>query len=278
MPLSVDGSLVANRRLVLILVSYHTSVVEVRRLASCLATLPSDVGYALVVNDHRVGEPIDQLMQKADIFLPLDRNLGYGAAVNRAVAVLQQTTAAAGQSMAPYLGVLNTDLHWSEGTMESALAWLEDHPAVVLAVPQLLDPRGVVQQLCKHHPTVLGLLSRRFWPQRIKPGCLRRYDDWYVMADHDYRRVFDVPYLSGCCMLMRTAAFLDVGGFDERFFLYLEDADLTRALASRGRCVHLPVVAVTHYWGRGNHRSWLLTLVNLHSAWVYFRKWGLSLF
>ena len=271
----VGGDLAIERRLVLIVVAYHPSAEEVQRLGRCLAALPPEIGYALVVNGHRPGEAIDRLAEGADLFLPCSENLGYGRAVNRAVSALQQVAAAAGQVMAPYLGALNTDLQWPDGTLEAALAWLDDHRDVVLAVPQLQDPHGVVQKLCKRHPTLLGLFSRRFLPERCKPGWLRRYDRWYVMADRDYGQVFDVPYLSGCCMLMRSSAFLAAGGFDERFFLYLEDADLTRALAFRGRCVHLPLVAVTHHWGRGNHRSWRLTLVNLHSAWIYFRKWGL---
>jgi len=68
-----------------------------------------------------------------------------------------------------------------------------------------------------------------------------------------------------------------VGGFDSRYFLYLEDADLTRSMATIGRTIHLPIASVIHYWGRGNYRSWWLVLVNLHSAWIYFRKWGLRI-
>ena len=267
----------STRHLQLILVAFHPSVEEVERLAACLRRLDRRIGYGVVANEFEPGEPVEKLEAGADLFLRCSENLGYGRAVNRAVAALRQAAAAAGQEMAPYLGALNTDLHWFEGTFETALTWLEHHPDVVLAVPQLQDPQGIVQRLCKRHPTLLGLFSRRFWPERFKPRWLRRYDRWYVMADRDYGQVFDVPYLSGCCMLMRTATFLAAGGFDERFFLYLEDADLTRSMASRGRCVHLPLVAVTHHWGRGNHRSWRLTLVNLHSAWMYFCKWGLRL-
>ena len=97
------------------------------------------------------------------------------------------------------------------------------------------------------------------------------------MADHDCSQVFDVEYLSGCCMLIRMEAFQSCGGFDERFFLYLEDADLTRSLARWGRCIHLPVASVVHGWGRGNYRNLRLMAVNLVSAWHYFRKWGWQL-
>lgn len=257
------------RALLLLLVAFHPSSREVEQLQACLAALPPRIGYAVVVNDHRPGEAVERLAAAADCFLTHPDNPGYGTAVNRLVRRLGP--------LPPWIGVLNTDLTWADGSFETLLAWLQQHPEVSLAVPQILDPAGRPQQLCKRHPTVLGLFSRRFLPQRLKPARLRRYDRWYVMADRDGSQVFDVPYLSGCCMLMRSEAFLKVGGFDERYFLYLEDADLTRSLAREGRCVHLPVAAVVHGWGRGNYRDLRLMLVNLISAWRYFRKWGLAL-
>lgn len=257
------------RDLLLVLVAYHPSAEEVEQLQACLVDLSSRVGYAVVVNDHRPGEAVERLAPAADLFLTNRDNPGYGRAVNRLVERLA--------SPPPYIGVLNTDLTWAEGSFEVLLAWLQRHPDVSLAVPQILDQSGRPQQLCKQHPTVLGLFSRRFLPEWLKPLWLKRYDRWYVMADQDLNRVFEVPYLSGCCMVVRSQAFLKVGGFDERYFLYLEDADLTRMLAREGRCVHLPVAAVVHGWGRGNYHNLKLMLVNLASAWSYFRKWGLAL-
>lgn len=257
------------RQLMLLLVAYHPSPEEVAILSGSLATLPEHVGYAVVVNDHVPGEAVEQLAGDADYFLTNTDNPGYGRAVNRLVAQLDE--------IPPYLGVLNTDLSWTDGTFEELLSWLQQHPDVSLAVPQLLDEFGSPQKLCKRHPTLLGLCSRRFLPDRFKPAWLKRYDRWYVMADQDYEEVFEVPYLSGCCMLVRSDAFRRVGGFDERYFLYLEDADITRSLAYDGKCVHLPVAAVVHNWGRGNYQNLRLMLVNIISAWRYFNKWGWTL-
>ena len=259
----------AQRQLLLLLVAYHPSLLEVEQLQACLAKLPPEVGYAVVVNDHQPGEPVEQLAAAADLFLANPDNPGYGRAVNRLVEQLGP--------LPPYIGVLNTDLSWESGSFEQLLAWLQQHPQVSLAVPQILDEQGTPQKLCKRHPTVLGLFSRRFLPNGLKPGWLKRYDRWYVMADQNYQEVFEAPYLSGCCMLIRSEAFRRVGGFDERYFLYLEDADLTRSLAREGRCVHLPVASVVHGWGRGNYRNLRLMAVNLTSAWHYFRKWGWAL-
>jgi len=260
------ASVQPRRELLLVFVAFHPSAQEVEQLQRCLASLPAQVGYAVVVNDHQPGEPVDRLMAGADHSLFNRDNPGYGRAVNRLVAQLSQQPA--------YLGVLNTDLSWQPGCMERLLGWLQQHPDVCLAVPQIRNPQGGIEPLCKANPSVLALLSRRFLPERFKPAWLRAYDRRYVMADRDYNSVFEVPYLSGCCMLVRSDAFQRCGGFDEGFFLYLEDADLTRSLTAYGRCVHLPVASIVHGWGRGNYRDLRLMAVNLASAWHYFNKWG----
>ena len=257
------------RQLMLLLVAYHPSQLEVDQLQACLDALGPEVGYAVVVNDHQPGEPAEQLAAGADGSLFNRDNPGYGRAINRLVVRLGQ--------LPPFIGVLNTDLAWEPGTFEQLLRWLQQHPDVQLAVPRILDESGETSKLCKQNPTILGLLSRRFLPNWLKPSWLRRYDRWYTMADADYNQVIESSYLSGCCMVIRSEAFRRSGGFDERYFLYLEDADITRTLARVGRCVHLPVAHVVHGWGRGNYRNLDLMAVNLASAWHYFRKWGWTL-
>jgi GT2 family glycosyltransferase len=266
------------RQLHLIFVAYRTPAAEVRQMARCLAALAPHVGYAVVVNHYQPGEPIEQLASGADAFVPVLTNLGYGRAVNRAVEALRLQACIDGVPMAPWLAAMNTDLSWQPGSFEALLHWLEQRPELVLAVPEIVNPAGETQQLCKCDPTLLALLSRRFWPWWLKPSWLRRLDQHYVMRDADLSQPLEVNYLSGCCMVVRRSAFEAVGGFDPRYFLYLEDADLSRSLRPLGRCMHVPVMQVVHAWGRGNYSSLRLTLVNLHSAWLYFRKWGWRLF
>ncbi|KZR84306.1 glycosyltransferase family 2 protein [Synechococcus sp. MIT S9504] len=254
------------RSLILLLVAFHPSKQEVNCLNTCLRSLPATIGYAVVVNDYLPGEPIDLLAENADSWLCNSDNPGYGRAVNRLVKTLP--------NIPKYLGVLNTDLQWTKGTFATMTSWMDQNPDVVLAAPQILDPLGNEQKLCKRNPTVLGLLSRRFIPDWFKPGWLKRYDRWYVMADSSYDDQFDVPYLSGCCMVMQSKPFLQSGGFDERYFLYLEDADLTREMSLWGRCQHFSSAYVVHSWGRGNYKSLRLMVVNVQSAWRYFCKWG----
>ena len=253
-------------------VAFHPGEREVAQLGACLASLSERIRYAVVSNDHRAGEPVEALAEGALLFLTNSGNPGYGRAVNQAARSLAE------RGHTPrYIGALNTDLSWEPGGLDALLDWLDAHPEVVLAVPEIRSPEGEIQKLCKQNPTVLALLSRRFVPEVIKPGWLKRYDRWYTMQSANYGEPFDSPYLSGCCMIMRLDAFQSLSGFDERYFLYLEDADLTRRMGRLGRTAHVPVSTILHHWGRGNHSSLRLTLVNLHSAWIYFRTWGFRL-
>ena len=257
------------RELLLILVAYHPSEDEVNILKDCLSCLNEKIGYSIVVNDYKMGESVDLLIEDSDYYLLNNDNPGYGGAVNRLISKLTQ--------LLKYIGVLNIDLSWEDGTFEKLLMWLNNHNDVSLAVPQILDVKGSIQRLCKRNPTLLGLFSRRFLPTFLKPQWLKKYDHWYVMSDCNYEKTFEASYLSGCCMLIKSDAFISIGGFDERYFLYLEDADLTRSLSFEGRCIHLPEGRVVHRWGRGNYRESKLLIVNLISAWKYFMKWGFVL-
>jgi GT2 family glycosyltransferase len=114
---------------------------------------------------------------------------------------------------------------------------------------------------------------RRFAPARLKERADRRLAR-FEMRDLDQSGPSDVPILSGCFMLVRRANLERVGGFDERFFLYLEDYDLCNRLRQTGRLVYLPTVAIHHHHGRHSYRRIKPLLLHLRSAQQYFGKWG----
>jgi len=258
-----------NCRLLLIFVAYHPSASEIDKLTNCLCKLRSDISFAVAVNDYIANEPVASLFDESVFFDLNSDNPGYGAAVNRIIRKIPK--------LPPFICILNTDLTWQPGAFESMLDWIAANHDVHLMVPRITDKYGHTQYLCKRNPTLLALFSRRFVPDSLKPAWLMRYDSWYCMRDYDYNFLFDVPYLSGCCMLARSSTFTKVGGFDEKYFLYLEDADLTRLVSHHGRCIHFPYSSICHSWGRGNYKSIRLLIVNIVSAIRYFCKWGLIL-
>lgn len=192
-------------------------------------------------------------------------NPGFGASHNRAVRELPATD---------FHLVVNPDVYFAPESIDDLVAWARANPEVGLASPRVVYPNGDLQYLCKRYPSVLLLFGRRFVPRRLQFLLKRRMDE-YEMRDTRYDKVMDVPYATGCFMLFRREAYEAVGGFDARFFLYLEDADISLRVAQRGYKVRFfPGAQVVHHWGRGSHKSWRLTLASIRSSFYFFSKHG----
>ena len=134
--------------------------------------------------------------------------------------------------------------------------------------------RTYPQPLNKRHPTIADLLLRRFMPRAFQPFFADRMQR-YKMLDVRYDESCDVPFVSGACMVCRTDILKALGGFDARFFLYLEDADLSRQVQQSGwRTLYCPEAVVLHEWRRDAHRSSRAILLFCARAVRYFNKSG----
>ncbi len=89
-----------------------------------------------------------------------------------------------------------------------------------------------------------------------------------------HNKVINVPFLSGCFMFLRTTALKETGLFDERFFLYAEDTDLSRRIHQKFNTIFFPFAEIYHSHARGSYKNIRLTWHNLKSAFQYFNKWG----
>lgn len=190
-------------------------------------------------------------------------NTGYGAAHNVAInRVLEGSK---------YHLVLNPDVYFSRGTAEKIFEFMNSNVDVGLVMPKILYPDGTVQHLCKLLPAPFDLIFRRFVPFR---KIIERRNDVYELRLSGYDRLMDVPYLSGCFMFIRTSAFKKAGCFDERFFMYLEDTDLSRRINQHCRTVYYPEAAVYHAYQKGSYKNKRLLYYHVSSAIKYFNKWG----
>lgn len=191
------------------------------------------------------------------------RNLGYGAGNNRAL------RASAGWS--PYFLILNTDLVFDGAGLDRMVAYLDAHPDVALAAPRVVYPDGRLQTLCRLLPTPADLLGRQFRP---KSTATERRNQRYEFRGWSYDHPAQFPFLSGCFMLTRREAVEALGGFDERFFLYGEDVDLSRRLHAHARTMFVPAMTIVHdYRSRVSMKPHLIRLMITNLA-RYFTKWG----
>lgn len=190
-------------------------------------------------------------------------NPGFGAAHNIALA----ESARAGFA---YHLVINADVRFDEDVLTPMLDHMDANPRIGQMMPRVENPDGSIQRLCKLVPTPFDLIGRRFLPASLTAGRNRRFE----LHRSGYDRTMFVPFLSGCFMLLRNSALAEVGGFDERFFLYSEDLDLTRRIAERYETLFFPAVTVTHRHGAASYKSRRMLWVHIRNMVRYFNKWG----
>lgn len=193
-------------------------------------------------------------------WLPCTINRGFGAGHNRSIPLMKSQ----------YHVVVNPDIVVPRGALLDMAAYMDAHPDVGLLTPKILFPDGRLQYLCKHNPTLFDLFVRLF----LK-NALRKRQDWFEMRETGYDHEFEVEYATGCFMFFRTEVYLQIHGFDERFFLYLEDADITRRVNEVSKTVFVPEIHVVHEWQRDQHKKLSLMWVNVKSWLHYARKWRL---
>lgn len=244
------------------IVVYKTDPSQLRQVINCYLD-SIDTGHLLVMDNS----PTDHLRQLCDSlgvgYIFNGQNLGYGKAHNIA---LRRSI-----DVSKYHLVMNADVYFVPDTLSKIIHFMDSHEQAALVMPKVFSAEGKLQMLCKLLPTPLNLALRRFFPFE---SWFSELNDRYEMKSMGYDRVMNVPFLSGCFMFMRTSALKQVGLFDERFFLYAEDTDLSRRLHEQFQTLYFPGAEIQHVHARGSYKDFWLTLQNLKSAVQYFSKWG----
>lgn len=196
-------------------------------------------------------------------YIPLKKNIGFGAGHN----VVMREPAKLGK----YHLVLNPDITFEKGVLEELISYMENNSLVGNVMPKVLYPDGSMQYLCKLLPRPLDWIGRLIIPWKsIKNRISYRFE----MRFTDYNTINNVPYLSGCFMLLRKESILNVGLFDERIFMYGEDTDLNRRIGKEYLTIYYPNVKITHEFAKASHKELRLLVIHIKAAIYYFNKWG----
>ena len=243
------------------IVLYNNKFDEVKALVSSLRGNPTVkriflIDNSEIRNDNYLGLDVTYVFN--------DINLGYGRGHNIA---LRQTLY---DKMSPIHIVMNADVHLEPEIIDNIVAYMCQHTDVAMLMPKVYYPNNKIQYLCRLLPTPIDLFGRRFLPKRF----MRRRVERLEMRHTDYDKIIEVPHISGCFMTIRTEVLEKSGLFDERFFLYLEDVDLTRRISRWGKTIFYPKVHIVHKHNRGSYSSFKLLIRHITSAYKYFRKWG----
>jgi N-acetylglucosaminyl-diphospho-decaprenol L-rhamnosyltransferase len=233
-------------------------------LCDCVASLEAGgVSEIVVVDNASVDDSMALLAKCSPDVTPISsrRNLGYGAGANLGARC----------SAAEYVLVCNPDVVASPDAVQRLATVLDESPAVALAGPMLRTTSGVVYPSGRDFPGMAEAVGHGFvglfWGGN--PWTLR-----YRRSGHAQHRSRDADWVSGAFFLVRRKAFDAVGGFDERYFMYLEDVDLCWRLRRAGWTIRYePAAEVVHQQGLSTSRHPYLMLAAHHrSIWRYARQ------
>lgn len=235
----------------------------------------------LIVIDNNSTDGTQQMVAKEFPWVVLvknDRNRGFAAAANRGTSLTR----------GDYVLFLNSDTVLIEGQAAAMVRFMEENPKVGICGPQLVYEDMSNQRSFAHIPSLLFEIVPRSILERMLPG---RYSaipkKGKVQSGKDLQgsclaSSVVVPSLIGAAIMVRKSLLVDLGGFDEQFFFFLEETDLCVRIAKHGQAVTLlPHVRIIHLQGKTVRKNWiqgriqynisLYAFIRKHHRWVYYR-------
>lgn len=241
-----------------VIVNYKSSDLLVELLADLAHATPPPARVSVVDNNSNdKPERIRKLFPEI-ILLQNPVNFGFARAANQGWKL----------GLSPIVLFINPDTRLLDQDFSAVLKYLSDQPQVAAVGPCILDSDGTVQGSARGFHNYLTLLAGRKGPLTKlfpKSSVVRR--DLPLLASDGVTPI-KVDWLSGACMFAKRKALEQVGGFDQRYFLYFEDTDLCRRFKDHGWSVYyLPFVRITHQVGQSSQKR------PLRSLWWFHRSW-----
>lgn len=162
--------------------------------------------------------------------------------------------------------VINPDIVLKEDIISKLVKYMENHPTVGMITPKVLNMDGTEQFLPKRDPSIRYVILSKFKPFAF-------YRDEYTRKNDQMNKPTQIDSCTGCFFLIRTNLFKKLKGFDKRFFMYYEDADLSRRARKYQKLIFYPYGNVYHAWKRDNVNSVKGIIIFLKSMVAYFKKW-----
>ena len=242
------------------IVTYNNEA-HIGRLLDAIHRYVHGVPYHVYVIDNGSTDRTVEIVRSKDEYTTLlqsGKNIGFGKAHNRVLDLIDSK----------YHIIVNPDIFFEQDIVTAMADYLDNNSDIGLLTPKVLYPDGRVQILPKRNPKLKYLAARR-----MPFGFLKKYRKEYEMHEKNMDSAFDIEFATGCFMFLRTDLLIKAGGFDKRYFMYFEDADLTRSIRAYARAEYNPEFTVFHYWDRAGMKKPKYFLIQVRSMIKYMRKW-----
>ncbi len=241
------------------IVTYNNASIILKCIDSVLKET-KDVDFELYVCDNASADSTVALIKKYYPQVHLiegDENLGFGAGHNQVLSWIDSK----------YHVMINPDILLDEDTISGMAGYMEQNLDVGIVTPKILFADGKEQHLPKKDPTIRYVILSKLKPFRF-------YRRQYTRADEIFTAPTAVDSSTGCFFMIRTEVLKKLKGFDEHFFMYFEDADLSRRVRRNWKIIFHPGYHAFHEWKRDNTRSLGGVWIFMQSMVKYMYKWS----
>ena len=252
------------------IVTYNTNREDLSQIISCFQK--TKLKFKLWISDNSEEDSLRSFINNFSDdrieYIFNNSNNGFGSGHNVVLKKLMDNNF---KEKAEFHIILNADITFEENTIEKMVDYMRKNPEIGQIGPKIYESSGEVNKSCRLLPTPLNLIFRRFFP--IK-SIVDKMDYNYEMRWCDYNSIMEVPILSGCLMFIRTDILKNVGMFDTRYFMYMEDYDLCRRIGQKYKVIFYPEVKIIHKHGKASYKTRKMMIAHINSAIKYFNKWG----
>lgn len=247
-----------NRKITIGIVSYNTPPQTLQKLVSSLKNSNLSATIVLLCNSENTSYQIEicELSKEYGVeFLGNQPNRGFGAGHNSIARAFP----------AEWYICCNPDVVVKQDTISELLGFAEKNNDAILLMPRVLSKDGSIQPLARKTLTPISWFHRQLW--RLMPRLFRPFE-----LRFDYKKSQPVDFVTGCFFAVKQEHFWKLGGFDESFFLYSEDADLSYRAKSLGVNYFVATSEICHLWTTNSCRNRKIILLELKSLYHYFNK------
>ena len=239
----------------------YNNMKTIDKTLSTLFEFTKDIDFKLYVVDNVSSDGTPDYIEKnypqVEV-IRMDKNIGFGAGHNVAIKRIESQ----------YHVIINPDIVMIENAIKKMADYMDENGDIGLLSPRVAFPDGRDQILGKRNPHFKYLVASRM--RGDEPSKLLKE---YAMLDTDLSKPVDIENATGCFMMFRTENLKAIGGFDERYFMYFEDSDITRSIKKTARAVYYPYATVNHVWARDSKRNTKLMMIHIQSMLKYYAKW-----
>lgn len=251
----------------ILIVNYHAT----DELLNCLETVyanPININVNVLIYDNNSHDDVSRITSKYPqaCLIKSRKNKGFSKGVNCLIE----------RSKAPYIMLLNPDTIAFEGLFDKALEYMDKNPDVGIVGPKVINNDRSTQGSARSFPSLstaffgrTSAITKLFPNNRISRANI-------LTLGSDGEKIIEVDWVSGACMVVRRKAVEEIGGLDERFFMYWEDADWCKRMwAAEWKVIYNPQFKIMHHVGGSSSKSIIRSVFSFHrSTYQFFKKYN----